>query len=250
MSAGKVDADKGRLDVVLVQRGLAESRERAQRMIMAGLVEVDRAVVDKPGKLVPLSSEIDIKEPYPPYVSRGGLKLEAALDRFALEVEGQAIVDVGASTGGFTDCLLQRGAGYVIAVDVGYGVVHWKLREDPRVKILERTNVRYLTPEDLGVFVDGAVIDVSFISLKLVIPPVSRLLKERAYILALVKPQFEVGRGRVGKGGVVRDPALHYQVITSIREFSEDLGWQVMGHMASPILGPKGNREFFLYLRR
>lgn len=236
--------------MTLVRKGLAETRERAQRMIMAGLVEVDRAVIDKPGKLIPLSSEIGIREPYPPYVSRGGLKLEAALDRFGLDVEGQTILDVGASTGGFTDCLLQRGAMCIIAVDVGYGVLHWKLREDPRVKILERTNVRYLTSENLGVSVDGAVIDVSFISLKLVIPPVSRLLKQRAYILALIKPQFEVGKGQVGKGGVVRDPALHDKVITSIREFSKSLGWQVMGHMASPILGPKGNREFFVYLRR
>lgn len=219
-------------------------------MIMAGLVEVDRVLVDKPGKLVPNSSSISIKEPYPPYVSRGGLKLEAALDHFSLEVRGQAILDVGASTGGFTDCLLQRGARLIIALDVGYGLLHWKLRNDPRVKILEKTNVRYLKPKDLEVPIDGAVIDVSFISLRLVIPPVSGLLEDKGYILALIKPQFEVGKGQVGKGGVVRDAALHGQVIDAIAGFSEGMGWKVLGHMASPILGPKGNREFFIYLRR
>jgi len=217
---------------------------------MAGLVEVHEALVDKPGKLVSISSEIRVREPFPPYVSRGGLKLEAALDHFRIEVREQTILDAGASTGGFTDCLLQRGAGCVISVDVGYGILHWKLRNDPRVKILERTNIRYLKPEDLEGPVDGAVIDVSFISLKLVIPPVSSLLKEEAYILALVKPQFEVGKGQVGKGGVVRDPHLHEQVIGSIEEFSRAVGWRVVGHVASPILGPKGNREFFVYLRR
>jgi len=234
----------------LVQRGLAETRELARKMIMAGLVEVDEALVDKPGKPVSTSSKIRVRQPFPPYVSRGGLKLEAALDHFRVDVKGQTILDVGASTGGFTDCLLQRGAGWVIAVDVGYGLLHWKLRNDPRVKILERTNIRHLTPEDMEGPVDGAVIDVSFISLKLVIPPVSSLLKDEAYILALIKPQFEVGKGQVGKGGVVRDPALHEQVIGSIEEFSKAIGWRVMGHMPSPILGPKGNREFFIYLRR
>jgi len=193
--------DKIRLDLLLVQRGLAESRETAKRMIMAGQVEVDKALADKPGHLIPISSHISLKTPPSPYVSRGGQKLEAALEQFSVDVRGDTLLDVGASTGGFTDCLLQRGAKRIIAVDVGYGQLDWKLRQDPRVILLERTNIRYLKPDDLETAIGGAVIDASFISLKLVVPPVSDLLPKEAYIIALIKPQFEVGKGKVGKGG-------------------------------------------------
>jgi len=239
-----------RLDLLLVQRGLVESREKAKAVIMAGLVEVDRRLLDKPGHLLPPSAAITLKEPFPPYVSRGGLKLEAALDQFAVDVKGKVLLDVGASTGGFTDCLLQRGAERVIAADVGYGQLHWKIRQDPRVMVLEKTNIRHLKPEDINEQVDGAVIDVSFISLRLVVPAVSELLLNDAFIIALVKPQFEVERGRVGKGGVVRDPSLHQQVIDRLSRFFEESGWIVKGHIPSPLLGPKGNKEFLIYLVR
>lgn len=242
--------DKIRLDLLLVQRGLAESREMAKRLIMAGRVKVDRILKDKPGHLIRLSSSISLKNPSSPYVSRGGLKLEAALDRFSIDVRGDTLLDVGASTGGFTDCLLQRGAKGIIAVDVGYGQLHWKLRQDPRVTILERTNIRYLKPDDLEKSINGAVIDASFISLRLVVPPVSDLLPEKAYIVALIKPQFEVGKGKVGKGGVVRDLSLHEEVIEALSRVFEGLGWTIAGQMASPLLGPKGNKEFLVYLKR
>ena len=242
--------DKIRLDLLLVQRGLAESRETAKRMIMAGQVEVDKALADKPGHLTPISSHISLKTPPSPYVSRGGLKLEAALEQFSIDVRGDTLLDVGVSTGGFTDCLLQKGARRIIAVDVGYGQLDWKLRQDPRVMLLERTNIRYLKSDDLEKAIDGAVIDASFISLRLVVPPVSDLLPEEAYIIALIKPQFEVGKGNVGKGGVVRDPSLHEEVVQELSKFFEGLGWTVSGKMPSPLLGPKGNREFFVYLKR
>jgi 23S rRNA (cytidine1920-2'-O)/16S rRNA (cytidine1409-2'-O)-methyltransferase len=239
-----------RLDLLLVQRGLAESREKAKATIMAGLVEVDKSVLDKPGHLVSVSAQVSLKQPFPPYVSRGGVKLEAALDHFAVDVKGKVLLDVGASTGGFTDCLLQRGAQKVIAVDVGYGQVHWKIRRDPRVMVLERTNIRHLKPEGLREHIHGAVIDVSFISLRLVLPSVSELLLRDAFIVALIKPQFEVKKGQVGKGGVVRDPSLHEQIIDRLSRFFEDMGWTVLGLIPSPLLGPKGNREFFVYLKR
>mgnify|MGYP005852689087 FL=1 len=241
--------EKTRLDLLLVQKGLAESREKARAMIMAGLVEVDAVMANKPGRLIDPLSTLSIKKLLP-YVSRGGLKLEAALDRFSTDVTDKVVLDVGASTGGFTDCLLQRGAKKVVAVDVGYGQFHWKLRQDPRVVLLEKTNVRNLEPGRLKVELDGAVVDVSFISLKLVLPVVSRLLKPQAFVIALVKPQFEVGKGQVGKGGVVRDPGLHQEVLNNLCDFFKVLGWRVEGQIPSPILGPKGNKEFLVYLTR
>ncbi len=241
---------KIRLDILLFQNGMAESREKARAMIMAGLVEVDKARIEKPGHEVSPNSAIHVREPYPPFVSRGGLKLEAALKTFDPEVKDRIILDVGASTGGFTDCLLQHGASKVVAVDVGYGQLHWKLRRDSRVVVLERTNIRHLEKGTLKHEIDGAVIDVSFISLKLVVPAVSPLLKDQAFIIALVKPQFEVGKGQVGKGGVVRDPALHEEVMENLILFFKSLRWEVAGQMASPLLGPKGNKEFLVHLRR
>jgi 23S rRNA (cytidine1920-2'-O)/16S rRNA (cytidine1409-2'-O)-methyltransferase len=241
---------KTRLDQLLVQRGLVESREKARAVIMAGLVEVDQGRVDKPGHLVPSSSSVSVKRPYPPYVSRGGLKLEAALEAFAVDVRNKVVLDVGASTGGFTDCLLQKGAKKVLALDVGYGQLHWKLRQDPRVIVLEKTNIRHVNPGDMEERPHGAVIDVSFISLRLVVPAVSALLSDRAFIIALIKPQFEVGKGQVGKGGVVRDPSLHDETVRGLCRFFESLGWLAAGQVPSPILGPKGNKEFFVYLKR
>ena len=217
---------------------------------MAGLVEVDGVRVDKAGHLVPVSASISLKESAPPYVSRGGMKIEAALEHFSVDVKSLVLLDIGASTGGFTDCLLKHGARKVIAVDVGYGQLDWGLRQDPRVEVLERTNIRYLKPEALKRPAEGAVIDVSFISLKLVVPPVSDLLSDDAFIIALIKPQFEVGKGQVGKGGVVRDPALHRKVIENLTDFFEASGWLVEGYIPSPLLGPKGNREFLIYLTR
>lgn len=240
---------KKRLDRVLVEQGLAQSRQKGKAMIMAGLVEVDGIRVEKAGQPVKASATITVRRP-PSYVSRGGQKLEAAIRHFDLDVTSLVMLDVGASTGGFTDCLLKHGAGKVIAVDVGYGQLDWKLRQDPRVKVLERTNIRYVQPQDLEEFPHGAVVDTAFISLRQVIPPVTHLLQSRAFIIALIKPQFEVGKGRVGKGGVVRDPLLHQEVIDDLRSFFQALGWEVAGCIPSPLLGPKGNREFLMVVKR
>lgn len=215
---------------------------------MAGVVEVGGVRVDKPGHVVRESAGITLRASSPPYVSRGGLKLAEALQRFSVDVRGGTILDVGASTGGFTDCLLQNGAARVIAVDVGHGQFHWTLRNDPRVRLMERTNIRYVTPQDLGEPVQGAVIDVSFISLRIVVPVVARLLDAGSWMVTLVKPQFEVGRERVGKGGVVRDPALHAEVLEELSGRFRSEGWSVKAQAESPILGPKGNREFLLHL--
>ena len=234
----------------MVQRGLIESREKAKAMIMAGLVRVDGEKVDKAGHPFIESAAIHLKEPYPPFVSRGGIKLEGAIKHFSVNVQSLVLLDVGASTGGFTDCLLKRGAERIIAIDVGYGQFAWKLRQDPRVTVMEKTNIRYLTADDLGLLAQGAVIDVSFISLKLVIPAVSRLLKDHAFMVALIKPQFEVGKGKIGKGGVVREPDLHESVVADLKIFCTQSGWSVKGVVPSPILGPKGNREFFIHLTR
>ena len=216
---------------------------------MAGEVEVNGIRAEKPGHNVPFSADVSVKRDSLPYVSRGGLKLEAALDHFNVDVNSLAMIDIGASTGGFTDCLLQRGAERVIAVDVGHGQLHWSLRKDPRVTVLEKTNARFLTPDDIKTPLNGAVIDVSFISLRIVIPPVSRLLLKDSFIIALIKPQFEAGRHQVGKGGVVRDPALHMEIIETLSRFFKEQGMTVIGAIPSPILGPKGNREFLVYLK-
>jgi len=238
---------KRRLDTLLVERGLVESRERAQSLILAGKVKVDGQVAHKAGRKVPADAEIALEEALP-YVSRGGLKLEEALGRFRLDVSGLICADVGASTGGFTDCLLQHGAAKVYAIDVGYGQLAWELRQDPRVVVLERTNIRYLKslPEPINL----ATIDVSFISLELVLPPVLNLLKPQGQIIALVKPQFEAGREQVGKGGVVRDPEVHGKVLHKVARVAQDLALQVLGLIPSPLKGPAGNVEFFIHLSR
>lgn len=242
--------EKVRLDKLILDRGLASSRERARSLIMAGQVVVDDHLADKAGQLVPLAAEIRLKGEPLPFVSRGGLKLQQALDEFAIDVTGLAVLDVGASTGGFTDCLLQRGARRVFAVDVGYGQLAWKLRNDDRVLSLEKTNIRHLTPERLPEIPDMAVIDASFISLAKVLPSTIALIREDGLIIALIKPQFEVGRGEVGKGGVVRDPRKHREVTDSVRALAESLGLEVAGVTESPILGPKGNREFLICMRK
>ena len=241
---------KVRLDKLLVDRALVPSRERARALILAGKVVVGEHAVDKAGAQVAEDAPVRLKGEDIPYVSRGGLKLEKGLDHFAVDPARRVAVDVGASTGGFTDCLLQRGAAKVFAVDVGYGQLAWSLREDPRVVNLERTNIRELTTERLGERPSLAVIDASFISLDKVLPPTLALLAPDAEVLALIKPQFEVGKGQVGKGGVVRDAEQHAAVVERIRTLAETLGCQVLGVTESPILGPKGNREFLIHLRR
>ncbi len=242
--------DKARLDKLIFDRGLAPSRERARAMIMAGQVVVSDHLADKAGQMVPADAEIRLKGELLPYVSRGGLKLRKALDEFGIDVSGLAVLDVGASTGGFTDCLLQRGARRVFAVDVGYGQLAWKLRTDERVVNLEKTNIRHLEPGSLEEIPDMAVIDASFISLDKVLPNTIRLIREDGVIIALIKPQFEVGRREVGKGGVVRDEKKHEQVTASIRLLAEGLGLVVKGETESPIRGPKGNREFLIFMRK
>lgn len=241
--------NKERLDKILVEKGLVQSRERARALILAGAVLVDDNVVDKAGTKVPVTATFRLRGDDIPFVSRGGLKLQKALEVFPVTIAQRIVIDVGASTGGFTDCLLQNGAGKVYAVDVGYGQLAWTLRTDPRVVNLERTNIRTLMPDQLDVLPDLAVIDASFISLEKVLPATLNLLKRPAEIIALIKPQFEVGKGEVGKGGVVRDHTLHEKVKSRIQEFSETIGCVVCGIEESPITGPKGNREFLIYLR-
>lgn len=237
-----------RLDRLLVERGLARSREEARGLILAGEVLVDDRPADKAGGLVGEGAEIRIRSRPLPYASRGGIKLEKALEDFQIRVEDKAVLDVGAAAGGFTDCLLAHGARKVFAVDVGYGQLDWRLRNDPRVVVLERTNIRYLEAERLPEPPQLATIDVSFISLRLVLPRVKSLLAPRGEILALIKPQFEVGKGKVGKGGVVRRPEEHARVIEEIKSAAAALGLEVRGVIESPLLGPKGNKEFFIYL--
>jgi 23S rRNA (cytidine1920-2'-O)/16S rRNA (cytidine1409-2'-O)-methyltransferase len=241
---------KQRLDKLLVSRGLVESREKAQALILAGQVRVEGAPATKAGSQVAPDAEVEVTGREHPYVSRGGVKLEAALRAFALDPEGWTCLDIGASTGGFTDCLLRHGAARVIAVDVGYGQLAWTLRNDPRVTVLERTNIRALDPERLGTRVELAVMDVSFISLRLVLRHAVRLLKPEGWALALVKPQFEAGREQVRRGGRVSDPALHEQVLERVRREGEMLGLITRGAIESPLPGKKsGNREFFLLWR-
>ncbi|HVB97021.1 MAG TPA: TlyA family RNA methyltransferase [Chloroflexota bacterium] len=238
---------KIRIDSLLVERGLSESRERARGVILAGDVRVNGQVVTKPGTSVPADAELAVTQP-PPYVSRGGFKLAHALDSFGLDVSGQVVLDVGASTGGFTDVLLQARASRVYAIDVGYGQLAWRLRQDPRVVVMDRTNIRHVT--DLPERADGAVVDVAFISLTVVLTPIEHLLKPDGWIVALVKPQFEAGRSRVGKGGVVRDPEVHREVLEHVLIHASQVGLKIGGCTPSPILGPAGNREFLVLLRK
>jgi len=244
-----MSAGKKRLDRVVVEKGLVHSRQRAQALIMAGKVLVNNHIVDKSGTLVFPDDDIVLQGDDHPYVSRGGVKLEKALLTLGININGFVCLDVGASTGGFTDCLLQHGAGRVYAVDVGYGQLAWKLRQNPRVVVIERVNIRHMQPETLPQLVDLVTIDVSFISLKKVVPEILKFMKKSAGILALIKPQFEVGKKNVGKGGVVRDPVLHTQVIENLSEFFVKKHLFSEWVIPSPILGPKGNREFFISLK-
>ncbi len=238
-----------RIDKLLVDRGLVSSRDRAQRLILAGAVWIGDQRVRKASDLVPPDADVDVRADDLPFVSRGGLKLAGALDQFGIVVTDLVALDVGASTGGFTDCLLQRGARRVYAVDVGYGQFAWSLRGDSRVVLFERTNIRGFDASHIPERVDLAVIDVSFISLRLVLPAIIPFLRVDALVLPMVKPQFEVGKGRVGSGGVVRDPALHAEVIAEIRAVARAIGLTCHGVAESCILGPRGNREFFLHLQ-
>lgn len=240
-------AQKQRLDVLLLERGLAESREKARALVLAGQVLVDGVPAGKPGHSVPVTSRIEVRQGLP-YVSRGGKKLEAALDQFGVLVGGRVCLDVGASTGGFTDCLLQRGARKVYAVDVGTGQLDWRLRNDPRVVVREGLNARYLSLDDLGEPVDLIVCDVSFISVTLLLPALTAVLRPEGEMVILVKPQFEVGRGQVGRGGIVRDEALHAAACEKVEAELHRLGFQTL-RMESPITGAEGNKEFLVYAR-
>ena len=244
-------AAKSRADALLVARGLAENRSKAQALVMAGLVFSGERRIDKPGQLLAPDLPLDVRGRPHPWVSRGGQKLDHGLDHFGISVDGAVCVDVGASTGGLTDVLLTRGATKVYAVDVGHGQLDWKLRNDARVVVLERTNARYLTADDIPAPVDMVVCDASFIGLETVLPAPLALTRPGAHLIALIKPQFEVGRDRVGKGGVVRDPELHREVCDRISAWlAARPGWAVLGICESPILGPEGNREFLIGGRR
>jgi|SRR5687767_738663 len=236
-----------RIDKLLVERGLADSRTKAQALVMAGLVLVNEQRVAKPSDTTPLDAQIRLKgadDPTSRYVGRGGLKLEAALREFAIDVNGMVCIDVGASTGGFTDCLLQHGAASVVALDVGHNQLEWRLRNDPRVTVKEGVNARYLTREDFSNKFDLAVMDVSFISATKVIPALIPLLADAGRLITLIKPQFEVGRGEVGSGGIVRDPEKHARVIAEVNQAATQLGLRAVGLIESPLQGADGNREF------
>ena len=234
---------KKRLDVLLVEQGYADNRTKAQAIIMSGQVYVEGQKADKPGTSFEESVSIEVRGAACPYVSRGGLKLEKALRDFGVDPTGFVCSDSGASTGGFTDCLLQQGAKKVFAIDVGYGQLDWKIRSDPRVVVMERTNVRYVTPEQLGEPLDLSVIDVSFISLKIVLPVIKTFLKlECGQVLCLIKPQFEAGKEKVGKKGVVRDPETHKQVLDDFVELTKQTGFTILGLTYSPVKGPEGNK--------
>ena len=240
---------KSRLDVLLVERGLVPSRERARAVILARHVRVDGQVVSKAGAQVALSAQVELTTPDHPYVGRGGLKLAHALDTFCIRIEGRRGLDIGASTGGFTDVLLQRGARDVIALDVGHNQLDWKLRSDPRVLVREGVNARILTKDDVPHAVDVVTIDVAFISLSLILPQVPQVLAPGADVIALVKPQFEAGRQEVGKGGIVSDPAVHEAVLARVTSDADRLGFERCGMTPSPITGATGNREFLMHLR-
>lgn len=240
--------NKKRLDVLLVDHGLAETRTKAQAIIMSGSVYVCGQKADKPGMSFEETVEIEVRNGSCPYVSRGGLKLEKALRDFGVDPTGYVCSDSGASTGGFTDCLLQQGAKKVFAIDVGYGQLDWKIRSDPRVVVMERTNVRYVTPEQLGEPLDLSVIDVSFISLKIVLPVIKTFLKPTGQVLCLIKPQFEAGRDKIGKKDVVRDPETHKEVLDSFVALTQELDFSIHGLTFSPVKGPEGNIEFLAHL--
>src|SRR5262245_53320885 len=242
----KFKANKERLDTLLVSRGLAESRAKAQSLILAGQVFSNQQRLEKAGLLVPTDIPLSIKEPMP-FVSRGGLKLTAALDHFKIDVAGKVCLDIGASTGGFTDCLLQRGAARVVAVDVGHGQFDWKLRQDARIELRENVNARYLLPGDFNELFGIVTVDVSFISLTKILPVIPPLIERNANLLTLIKPQFEVGRSEVGKGGIVRDEAAQKRVVAEIVDFAATLGFKSRGIIDSPILGADGNLEFLAY---
>ena len=241
---------KKRLDVLLVEQGYAQTRAKAQALIMSGLVYIGGQKADKPGMSYEEGTEIEVRGAACPYVSRGGLKLEKALRDFGLDPTGFVCSDSGASTGGFTDCLLQHGAKKVFAIDVGYGQLAWSIRSDPRVVTMERTNIRYVTPEDLGEPLDLSVIDVSFISLRIVLPAIRNLLKPAGQVLCLIKPQFEAGKEKVGKKGVVRDPAVHKEVLDNFVQLVGELDFRILGLTFSPVKGPEGNIEFLGHLTR
>ena len=236
---------KKRLDVLLTEQGYADTRSKAQAIIMAGQVYVNGQKADKSGISYEETVQLEVRGDVCPYVSRGGWKLEKALRDFGVKPDGFVCSDSGASTGGFTDCLRQQGASKVFAIDVGYGQLDWKIRSDPRVVVMERTNIRYVTPEDLGEQLDLSVIDVSFISLSIVLPTIKTLLKPTGQVLCLIKPQFEAGREKVGKKGVVRDPETHKEVLDNFVSLADSLGFTIMGLTFSPVKGPEGNIEFF-----
>ena len=239
---------KKRLDVLLTEQGYAENRTKAQAIIMSGIVYVDGQKADKPGTAYEETVSIEVRGAVCPYVSRGGLKLEKALRDFGVKPEGFVCSDSGASTGGFTDCLLQQGARKVFAIDVGYGQLDWKIRSDPRVVVMEKTNIRYVTPEQLGEPLDLSVVDVSFISLKIVLPAIQALLKPTGQVLCLIKPQFEAGREKVGKKGVVREKRTHVEVLRGFIELADSLGFRILGLTFSPVKAPQGNIEFLGHL--
>ncbi len=241
---------KERLDVLLVKRNLAESREKAKALIMSGIVYVNGQKEDKAGTTFEETAPIEIRGSTLKYVSRGGLKLEKAMDRFGVRLDGKICMDVGASTGGFTDCMLQNGAVKVYSVDVGHGQLAWKLRNDERVVCMEKTNIRYVTPEDIADPIGFASIDVSFISLTKVLGPVKALLEDNGQIVCLIKPQFEAGREKVGKKGVVREPAVHLEVIDMVIDYALSIGFEALNLEFSPIKGPEGNIEYLLYLQK
>ena len=242
--------EKERLDVLLVSRGLAPSREKAKAMIMAGDVFVENEREDKAGSMFPINVNIEVHGEQLKYVSRGGLKLEKAMQEFPITLKGSVCMDIGASTGGFTDCMLQNGAKKVYAVDVGYGQFAWKLRQDQRVVCMEKTNIRYVTPEDIGELLDFASVDVSFISLSKVLPAAKELLKDNGEMVCLIKPQFEAGKDKVGKKGVVRDKSVHVEVIQNVISYASENGFLVLGLSYSPVKGPEGNIEYLIHLRK